>query len=50
MNIESKYPGMREHLRIGGISVQVQTKHAVRTVVWKITLSFPGYIKIRLII
>ena len=31
MNIEEKYPGMTEFLRIGGISAQSQTKHAIRT-------------------
>ena len=31
MNIEEKYPGMTEFFRIGGISAQAQTKHAIRT-------------------
>ena len=26
-----KYPGMTEFFRIGGISAQAQTKHAIRT-------------------
>ena len=31
MNIDSKFPGMKDHLKLGGISVQTQTKHAIRT-------------------
>ena len=31
LNIEEKYPGMTEFLRIGSISAQPQTKHAIRT-------------------
>ena len=31
VNIDAKYPGMREYLKIGGISAQAHTKHAVRT-------------------
>ena len=31
MNIEKKYPGMTEFFRIGGISAQAQTKHAIQT-------------------
>ena len=31
MNIDSKFPGMKDHLKLEGISVQAQTKHAIRT-------------------
>ena len=31
MNIEGKYAGMTKFFRIGGISTQAQTKHAIRT-------------------
>ena len=31
INIDSKFPGMKDHLKLGGISVQAQTKHAIRT-------------------
>ena len=31
MNIDSKFPGMKDHLKLGGILVQAQTNHAIRT-------------------
>ena len=31
MNIDSKFPRMKNHLKLGGILVQAQTNHAIRT-------------------
>ena len=31
MNTYEQYPGMKEYLKLGGISVQPQARHLVRT-------------------